>query len=92
MSSTCAGTIPRSEKSVSQGNVLYVNTEKVPNFEKTLISLQWLEGLPKLETSLIIFYNIVQAKSRRRESCQAENCQSSALPDSVKWLWEVTTP
>lgn len=55
-----------SEKSVSQGNVLYVNTEKVPNFEKTLISLQWLEGLPKLETSLIIFYNIVQAKSRRR--------------------------
>ncbi len=63
VSSTCAGTIPRSEESVSQGNVLYVNTEKVPNFEKTLISLQWLEGLPKLGTFLTVFYNIVQAKS-----------------------------
>lgn len=66
VSPACAGTIPRSEESVLQGNVLYVNTEKVPNFEKTLISLQWLEGLPKLETSLTIFCNMVQAKSRRR--------------------------
>ena len=58
--------VSKKEVSVLQGNVLYVNTEKVPNFEKTLISLQWLEGLPKLETSLTIFCNMVQAKSRRR--------------------------
>lgn len=44
-------------------NVLYMNAEKVPNFEKTLISLQWLEDLLKLGTFLTVFYNIVQAKS-----------------------------
>lgn len=42
---------------------MYMNAEKVPNFEKTLISLQWLEGLLKLGTFLTVFYNIVQAKS-----------------------------
>lgn len=48
-----------------------MNAEKVSNFEKTLISLRWLEGLPKLGTFLTVFYNIVQAKSS--ESYRSKN-------------------
>lgn len=63
-----------------------MNAEKVSNFEKTLISLRWLEGLPKLGTFLTVFYNIVQAKSSESYRSK-DNLERDCHPKGWMPIW-----